>query len=355
MAKVNICDGRTQLYRWDTGVKIEMCGCTNVTECHFVTADGVIRRDVEDNICDVPDVALTKAGMLVVYAFARTADEGVTRHEFRIAVLDRPKPADYIDPPDEYENLDALAERVAELIPGGGGSVTPEQIASAVEDYLTENPVEVEETDPTVPEWAKAETKPTYTAEEVGALPADTVIPEQYVLPVATADTLGGVKVGAGLEMNGDMLGVKEGEYELIETIILEEDAVIERTAEPDGTPYNFNVLALRIKKPQGIVLAETLGTTAETKNNTFHSLYFLATTNTEERWAYASVEKHRGKWLRKRSPGWDVYNSTMYSYEVVYPMFDNSAKDDVIDRLYSSRLIPAGLVIEIWGVRADA
>ena len=34
-----------------------------------------------------------------------------------------------------------------------------------------------EETDPTVPTWAKAETKPTYTAAEVGALPADTVIP----------------------------------------------------------------------------------------------------------------------------------------------------------------------------------
>ena len=33
------------------------------------------------------------------------------------------------------------------------------------------------ETDPTVPAWAKASTKPTYTAQEVGALPADTVIP----------------------------------------------------------------------------------------------------------------------------------------------------------------------------------
>lgn len=33
------------------------------------------------------------------------------------------------------------------------------------------------ETDPTVPAWAKAETKPTYTAQEVGALPADTEIP----------------------------------------------------------------------------------------------------------------------------------------------------------------------------------
>lgn len=34
--------------------------------------------------------------------------------------------------------------------------------------------VNMEETDPTVPDWAKAETKPDYTAEEVGALPKDT-------------------------------------------------------------------------------------------------------------------------------------------------------------------------------------
>ena len=37
--------------------------------------------------------------------------------------------------------------------------------------YLTE------ETDPTVPAWAKAENKPSYTASEVGALPDDTAIP----------------------------------------------------------------------------------------------------------------------------------------------------------------------------------
>lgn len=38
-------------------------------------------------------------------------------------------------------------------------------------DYLTE------ETDPTVPAWAKTSNKPTYTAQEVGALPDDTPIP----------------------------------------------------------------------------------------------------------------------------------------------------------------------------------
>ena len=57
----------------------------------------------------------------------------------------------------------------------GGGGATPEDVAAAVESYMAEHPVE--ETDPTVPAWAKAKDKPSYTAQEVGALPADTEIP----------------------------------------------------------------------------------------------------------------------------------------------------------------------------------
>jgi hypothetical protein len=38
-------------------------------------------------------------------------------------------------------------------------------------------PDSIEETDPTVPEWAKQPNPPTYTAEDVGALPDTTVIP----------------------------------------------------------------------------------------------------------------------------------------------------------------------------------
>ena len=38
--------------------------------------------------------------------------------------------------------------------------------------------IEFQESDPTVPAWAKEATKPTYTAEEVGALPNTTEIPE---------------------------------------------------------------------------------------------------------------------------------------------------------------------------------
>ena len=44
--------------------------------------------------------------------------------------------------------------------------------------YITEVP-DFTETDPTVPEWAKQPTKPTYTASEVGALPDTTEIPSK--------------------------------------------------------------------------------------------------------------------------------------------------------------------------------
>lgn len=43
--------------------------------------------------------------------------------------------------------------------------------------YITGSDVPSNETDPTVPNWAKASTKPSYTASEVGALPDTTVIP----------------------------------------------------------------------------------------------------------------------------------------------------------------------------------
>lgn len=50
--------------------------------------------------------------------------------------------------------------------------------------FITGNEVPSHETDPTVPGWAKAASKPSYTATEVGALPNTTVIPS------ATSDLL---------------------------------------------------------------------------------------------------------------------------------------------------------------------
>ena len=72
----------------------------------------------------------------------------------------------------------------AKSITGGASEGTIEgAIEGAVKKYLEEHAIQ--ETDPTVPAWAKAEEKPTYTAEEVGALPKDTKIPTTLPNPQA--------------------------------------------------------------------------------------------------------------------------------------------------------------------------
>lgn len=60
------------------------------------------------------------------------------------------------------------------------GGIPKTDLASAVQTSLGKADTALQsytETDPTVPAWAKAATKPTYTAAEVGALPNTTVIP----------------------------------------------------------------------------------------------------------------------------------------------------------------------------------
>lgn len=100
------------------------------------------------------------------------------------------------DPPDDVYNQ--IMAKLNSL-----GSADPEAIAKAVADYLAAHPIE--ETDPTVPEWAKAETKPTYTANEVGAI-------SQGDLQTATNNALAQAKAsgefdGAGMDITGATVG----------------------------------------------------------------------------------------------------------------------------------------------------
>lgn len=123
-----ITQGKRQLWQWDTGVQLMLFDIGTANEVHFATPDGVIRRDIVNGMCNIPDVVLQRAGTMVCYVFNREPYEGDTRHEFHFEVLPRPKPADYIDPPEEADNLEQLAERVASIIgPGsGGGTSAPE-------------------------------------------------------------------------------------------------------------------------------------------------------------------------------------------------------------------------------------
>lgn len=90
-----------------------------------------------------------------------------------------------------FEHFEITSNKVSSI----SSSSTNIQYPSAAAVYMAIQAYE--ETDPTVPDWAKADTKPTYTASEVGALSKDT-------LPAITS------------EDEGKVLCVVNGAYNLV-------------------------------------------------------------------------------------------------------------------------------------------
>lgn len=94
---------------------------------------------------------------------------------------------DIFDPNNYYtkQQTDALLSEKASTATVGELQQQMESKQDAIQDLdeiragadLGKTALQVEN-DPTVPEWAKQAQKPTYTAQEVGALPDDTVIPQ---------------------------------------------------------------------------------------------------------------------------------------------------------------------------------
>lgn len=74
-------------------------------------------------------------------------------------------------------------------------------------------------------------------------------IPAPYTLPVAAADTLGGVKVGSDFVMDGETLKAKpKNKYELVAELVYEAGSdvhVIEHYTMANGEPYAFKALRL--------------------------------------------------------------------------------------------------------------
>ena len=202
-------DGRSDLWQWDTGRTLSVdADCSQV---HF--SNKVFGRsidvDVTDGVAIIPDILLQTDNDLNVWAFVGTSDNGYTKISKTFKVNRRNKPADYVFTPTEQTTLSKLVDRLDKI----EESQSPEAIKNVVDDYLEQNPVEIpvqsvngqtgaveltaedvgaitDETDPTVPEWAKQPTKPTYTAAEVGALP-DTYIPPNQTAQQVGADPAG--------------------------------------------------------------------------------------------------------------------------------------------------------------------
>ena len=182
-------DGRSELWQWDTGRTLAVdADCSQV---HF--SNKVFGRSIDVDVVGgaaiIPDVLLQTDKDLNVWAFVGTAENGYTKISKTFKVNRRNKPADYVFTPTDQTTLAELSGRLDRI----EESQDPDAIKNVVDNYLKQNPVEVPvqsvngrtgaveltaedvgaiavETDPTVPEWAKQPQKPTYTANEVGAI-----------------------------------------------------------------------------------------------------------------------------------------------------------------------------------------
>ena len=122
----------------------------------FACGCGYIDVPFLGNECEVPILQHGKAVSIGVFA-----DSLVTTTAATVPLLKSIRSRGGEPLPPES----AVYDRIMALIKQGGVEV--ETLYQIIARYLAENPYT--ETDPTVPSWAKADTKPTYTASEVGA------------------------------------------------------------------------------------------------------------------------------------------------------------------------------------------
>lgn len=131
-----IYDGRDKFYQWDLDrqLVIENPEIKQVHFCNRTSDCSLVVETYELNgllVADVPNILLQTDWDVRAYAY----DGNATLHEQWYEVKARTKPTDYVYTETETLNYNTLLERMDAI---------DENIAGVVEEYLKENPVEVD-------------------------------------------------------------------------------------------------------------------------------------------------------------------------------------------------------------------
>lgn len=211
-------------------------GIPDNTEVQFGSAcmQPSVSAFMANNQVKIPQAAMEQPMEIIAYMVIVEPDSETTVKEIRIPMRPKPKPSDYVPEedvpsimqviqmkadkggwtPNMYLGTDAEGNMVEKDAPSGGETTVPTKLSDLGSDSLHRTVTDEEkaawnaksnfsgsyndltekptiptvptdisafnndkgyltgETDPTVPTWAKASEKPTYTAEEVGARPS---------------------------------------------------------------------------------------------------------------------------------------------------------------------------------------
>lgn len=138
---VKIYDSREFLWQWDIDQKLIVND--DCCEVHFDNGTTetapvcLVREEDGVRVVDVPNILLQTSDNIKVYTYSRV-DGAKTRRDYLILVRARTKPDDYVYTETEVKRWDDLVGRIEDLEKNG---VSSEQIAIAVNDYLSKNPV----------------------------------------------------------------------------------------------------------------------------------------------------------------------------------------------------------------------
>lgn len=210
--------------QWDYGRVLQIEGIKDLPssiQVHFslygsddvVTYVGTVSNDVLS--VAIPDSLLQDGSTINAYIYYTTTQYGYTVKKVNINVKRRPQPSDIEAPTtSEQTTLGNIVSSLNQKADGIGYNSTTDiltlysgetvldtvyidttiesseisnalgyvpasvsQIPTKLSQLSNDSNYVITETDPTVPSWAKASSKPSYTAAEVGALPSTTIIP----------------------------------------------------------------------------------------------------------------------------------------------------------------------------------
>lgn len=134
------------LYQWETGRQVQLFPVwgTKIDTIHFSNIGDkealcVIPQIVDGMIiADIPNILLQSGRKIVAYSVSVTEDCLETIWESVLGVHPRQKPSDYVYTETEVLEYWTLSKRIDQIEKNG---VSDQQIATAVEKYLDENPV----------------------------------------------------------------------------------------------------------------------------------------------------------------------------------------------------------------------
>lgn len=149
-------------------------------------------------------------------------------------------------PPTVLDTLEELANALGDD-PNFAATITKELGTKLNKEQVTKlfnelSPSLLVETDPTVPQWAKRSTKPTYTADEVGALPTGTFIPQRTSQLTNDAGFLTSLEVISLINNNKQLSTTQYNKINKLDSYV-----VYNITEDTVNIPTNYDTIVLNV------------------------------------------------------------------------------------------------------------